>query len=305
VDLNGDKRPDLIFVDVDQEGVVSLVNQLTAGTATLAATTTTLQSSAASIAAGQPLTLTSTTAAASGSVVPAGTTTFSDGSTILGSSSLDAGGKATFTTSSLAPGSHSLTAAYGGSTTFSTSVSSSTTVQVTGSAADFSASADPTSLTVTAGQSATVALTVTPLNGSTQQVSISCSGLPAYATCGFSPAPTVTLDGTQPSTVTMTVRTNVAAMLHRALTTPALASFGGGIGGGLLMMALCGAVIRRRWGYTVTAATVLLGIVSCGGGHGGHGGAPSSVTPSGTYPVTISLVSGATTHTVALTLVVN
>ena len=65
----------------------------------------------------------------------------------------------------------------------------------------------PTS--VPAGQSASATITIAPVNGSTQTVSFgtsSCSGLPAGATCSFSPT-SVTLDGTNSQTVTVTVTT--------------------------------------------------------------------------------------------------
>jgi hypothetical protein len=53
----------------------------------------------------------------------------------------------------------------------------------------FSASASPTSRTVTRGQSATYAVTITPANGFSGSVSLSASGLPSGATSSFSPNP--------------------------------------------------------------------------------------------------------------------
>ncbi len=62
---------------------------------------------------------------------------------------------------------------------------------------------------VSAGQSAAVALTVTPMNGSTQTINFtpsSCTGQPAGVTCSFNPA-SITLDGTDSQTVTLTLAT--------------------------------------------------------------------------------------------------
>jgi subtilase family serine protease len=69
---------------------------------------------------------------------------------------------------------------------------------------------------ISAGQSALVTLTIAPVNGSTQTINFtnstssnpqSCSaGLPAGALCSFSPA-SVTLDGTNSQTVTLTIST--------------------------------------------------------------------------------------------------
>jgi hypothetical protein len=305
VDLNGDKKPDLIYADGGQSGLVSLMNQWNAATAQTA-TTATLTSSATSVVEGHSLTLTATVAAASGGTgIPTGSATFLDGATALGSDALDAAGKATLTTSSLAVGSHSLSASYSGSTAFAVSTSSPITVQVTAAAPDFSGSANPASVTVAAGSSATLALTVTPLGGSTQTVTVSCGGLPANSTCGFSPGSSVTLDGSHASTVTITFNTNVLAALRRATRSPVLASFGGGVGGALLMFGAMGAALRRRLRFALAAMGTMLALASCGGGHGGGGGYSSPVTPAGTYPVTISLVSGATTHTVPVTLIVD
>jgi hypothetical protein len=306
VDLNGDKKPDLIFADGGQFGLISLINQWSVATST-AATTTTLTSSATSVVEGQSLTLTAMVAAASGgAALPTGSATFLDGSTTLGSDALDATGKATLTVSSLAVGGHSLSASYGGNTAFAGSASSPVTVQVTAAPSPgFSGSVNPASVTVAAGGSATLALTVTPLGGSTQTVTVSCGGLPANATCGFSPASSVTLDGSHASTVTITINTNVLAALRRSLRSPVLASFGGGLGGTLLLFGVMGAALRRRLRYALAAMGAVLALASCGGGHGGSGGSSGPVTPAGTYPLTITLTSGATTHTVSATLIVD
>ena len=47
----------------------------------------------------------------------------------------------------------------------------------------------PTSATVTAGSQATYALTFAEVGGFSSSVTPSCTGLPAGATCGFSPSP--------------------------------------------------------------------------------------------------------------------
>src|SRR5256884_401020 len=66
------------------------------------------------------------------------------------------------------------------------------TVSLTGAgssiAADFSLSVAPTSGTITAGQSATFTLNVTPSGGFNQAVNLTCGGAPQAATCPISPA---------------------------------------------------------------------------------------------------------------------
>jgi subtilase family serine protease len=69
--------------------------------------------------------------------------------------------------------------------------------------------ADLSPTSVPAGQPASATITIAPVNGSTQTITFgtsSCTGLPAQATCSFSPA-SVTLDGTNSQTVTVTVTT--------------------------------------------------------------------------------------------------
>lgn len=71
----------------------------------------------------------------------------------------------------------------------------------------FALSFSPSSITVQPGGSGTSSLTVTPANGMTGSVSFVCSGLPAGASCGFSPA-TVTISSTTAQTTMVTISTS-------------------------------------------------------------------------------------------------
>lgn len=92
---------------------------------TLTATTTALTTSAAAVAAGDPVTLTATVS----DLTASGNVTFNEGSTALGMSA-SAAGVATLTTSALAAGSHAITATYAGDSNFSGSTSSAVTVTI-------------------------------------------------------------------------------------------------------------------------------------------------------------------------------
>jgi len=81
---------------------------------------------------------------------------------------------------------------------------------------DFSISPNPASLTITAGQAATYALTVTPASGFNQLVTLSCSDAPPASTCVATPS-MVTPDGLNPVAVTVTVQTTA-----RAVTIPTI-----------------------------------------------------------------------------------
>lgn len=73
--------------------------------------------------------------------------------------------------------------------------------------ADFTVSASPSLNSISAGQSVTYTITVTPFNGFNQAVLLSCSsGLPDGASCTFSPS-AVAPDGSAAATSTLTVST--------------------------------------------------------------------------------------------------
>jgi len=79
---------------------------------------------------------------------------------------------------------------------------------------DFSLAATLASQTVTAGQSATTAISVTPANGFNTAVSFACSGLPSGAAWSFSPA-TVTPSGAAASTTLAVSTSKTTAALRQ------------------------------------------------------------------------------------------
>ena len=117
-------------------------------------------------------------------------------------SSILAGQSSTLTVNNLS----STTASPLNFTVTGTSAGQSATVALAIFLADFSVSATPSGATVTAGNSVTYTMTVTPTNGFNQVVFLSCGVLPAYATCTFAP-PGLTLTGVGNLTSTLTVLT--------------------------------------------------------------------------------------------------
>jgi subtilisin family serine protease len=78
-------------------------------------------------------------------------------------------------------------------------------VSLAGVGLDYSVSASPSSVTVSAGSSARYTATVSALGGTfPSSVALSCSGLPAAASCTFSPASVTPGSGTANSTMTVT-----------------------------------------------------------------------------------------------------
>src|SRR5712664_570789 len=81
-----------------------------------------------------------------------------------------------------------------------------TALQPGGGSPDFNVSAAPSSATITAGQPANFTVSAAPVGGFNQTVTWSCTGAPTAAMCTVSPS-SVTLDGKNPATVTVTLTT--------------------------------------------------------------------------------------------------
>ena len=253
------------------------------------ATSTALTASATSAVSGTSITFTAVVSPASGTTTPTGTVTFADAGASIGTGSLDPTGKATFATTTLAVGSHSITAAYDGSTAFSSSTSSAVSVSITAPPpADFSVAISPASGTAPA--SAT--LTVTPVNGFNAAIAFACSGLPTGASCSFSPA-TLTPAGA-PLSTTVSFSSSMGAMTRPDLGghhAPVL-FLAFGLGSWLLVRARKQRVVLKRLAI-LALASILFGVAGCGG----------SGNQTQTSTVTITATSGSTSHatTYALT----
>lgn len=292
----------------DTNYVASTSNAVSVSVGMLA-TATTLAASANPANLGASVTLTANVTPGSGTGVPTGTVTFNDGSTALGTVSLDNTGKASYSTSSLAAGAHSITAVYSGDPDYTGSTS--TVLSLTVNASGFTVALAPTSLTVTAGSSGNTTVTITPVGGFNAQITFSCSGLPAQATCSFSPG-TITPNGNNnAATSTLAIATDVQSAAtsrsspsHGGFKTPketwlALMLFG--LGG----LARARRKLAKR-GYW-TAVVFVCGSLACLGGvliGCGGGGSSSSGTPKGTSTVTVTATNGNTTQTAKLTLTI-
>jgi Bacterial Ig-like domain (group 3)/FG-GAP-like repeat len=278
----------------------------TVNAGTKASTTTTVASSLNPSTAGTGVTFTATVSSTTAGTIT-GMVTFLDGATSLGTGTL-AGGVATFATSTLAAGSHSITAQYAGDVNYAGSTSAVVT-QTVNTGGDFSVSANPTALTIVAGQSGSLAFTVTPQNGSTQTLTFSCGNLPSASACAFVPT-SITLDGTHAAMTQVTISTTArksAAMPVGAARPP--------MPGNLLrMISVCLAGIfglllirRRNASWRVVLAMLVLAIpvtllVSCSNAPGSTSGGGG--TPAGMSQVTITATAGSDAHagTVSLTV---
>jgi hypothetical protein len=185
------------------------------------------------------------------------------------------------------------------------------TVALSGTGMDFSfgtASGGSTSATVSAGQTATYNLQVSPVSGFTGAVTLMCSGAPAQSTCTASPS-SVNVSGT--SAVPFTVTVSTAA---RSTASPGLTGrvWRGGPPSQTVLSALAmftlfvGSMFwrarqsRLNW-LPVFAVILLVTLAGCGGGGGGG----NSGTPPGTYNLTVTGTQQGVNRTLGLTLTVN
>ena len=158
---------------------------------------------------------------------------------------------------------------------------------------DFAVAASPAALTVTAGQSATASISVTPANGFSAAVTFSCTGLPAGATCTFAPATVTPTGSAAATTLTIATAANNAALSRRPFRiVPGLA----------LATIVCWAGWRKKRG-SVWILLLLMGFGLAGtltgcGGSSNNGGQPTLAT------VTIVAGSGTLVHSTKIGLTV-
>jgi len=273
------------------------------GTGAIAATTTTLTVAPNPTTVGTTVVFTANVTGG-GSTGLTGGVTFNDGSTQLGTGTLNSSGVATYSSSSLSVGMHAVTAVYSGNATSAASTSPAVSVAIQ----DFSLSAATTStVTVTAGQSGSATIPLSPVNGFTGTITFVCS-VPATmteASCSAAPVQIASGASTVDSTVTVTTTAahHVAAL--RRHSTWMVAHLGVGFFG----LVLWGIPYRRRRRIALIGAVLaILLLTACGGGGSSSSGSGSGYTdagtPAGTYTLTLAASSGAASHTMNLSVTV-
>ena len=179
---------------------------------TPAATTTSL-SAPANAALGASVTLTATVTSTAG--MPAGSVSFYNGSTSLGVGTLNGSGVATLSTAALPAGTDTATATYATAGNFAGSTSSAATLTITATpvkpAGAYTLAASPTSLTIAAGASGKTTLTFTPSGGYSGTISLSCSNLPANASCAFAQSQVTLAGDNQTVNTGLTINTTMQA----------------------------------------------------------------------------------------------
>jgi hypothetical protein len=284
-------------------GATVLLNQTNSApkAPALFASATALTASATSAAPSEQLIF---TAAVMG-INPTGNVTFTSGATTLGTAAVTAG-TTTLTTSFASAGSYSVTASYAGDANNLPSISEAASIAI--AVPDYSVTASPKSATVTAGQSASTTLTLTPVGGFSGTVNFSCSSLPTGAACTFTPPSLAPVDG-KPATTKLTITTTApsTSMLRRADRS----SQGFALAAVFCLMLLP----RRAWRIycnlvrsSLLLLLLLTGVMfSISGCSSSTSSSSSSGTPQGTQTITVAVApasSGAPSHSISFQLIV-
>lgn len=165
---------------------------------------------------------------------------------------------------------------------------------------DFQLTLNSPRATLTAGQSASATVSVTALGAFQDQVTFSCAGLPAFASCSFSPA-MVTLGKGGTATVSVTITTQAATV---ARVDHELRGFGAiALGLPVLGLVFAGTQRRKCKLWVMMSSLTLCALLF--GGCASISNRGSGPTPPGTYNVTVSCISSgnpAITHSQMLVL---
>ena len=184
---------------------------------------------------------------------------------------------------------------------------------------NYSLTANPTSMTIEQGHSASTLLTITPVGGMTGTVTFSCTGLPEKSSCAFAPTQVVLSGNNSAANVTMTVHTTgpngvlgqlrpslfpwISSRLLAVLIFPA----------GLAFAGMPGLVIarkkHRRSAYLgillLLAIFAAIGMTGCGAISSPSTPSPGQATPTGQYSVTaVASLGGSNTRSTVVTVTV-
>lgn len=175
---------------------------------------------------------------------------------------------------------------------------------------NFSVSMSAQSLNIGTAASGHITATVTPTNGFTGTIALSCSGLPSHSTCSFNPASVQASGNNAAQTSVMTISTGAAdiAALEHTEGTSLLATSAGMFGAGLLGLVFAPIASHghdSKSKRTKLVLLIMIAIILCGGLVGcGTLGGQTHATPSGSYTVTVTATSTNVSHGSTFTLVV-
>lgn len=256
-------------------------------------TMTSLIASTANSTSTNAVSLTMSVVGNAGTATPTGNLALTLNGQMLATVAVGADGTAGYT-GTLPIGTDTIVATYSGDATYLGSASTSAVVTVV-PAPDFTITSSTASAQVTAGQSAVFQISLSALDGFAQAVTFSCSGLPAGASCSFSPA-SVT-PGTTPVQTTLTIATSAASASTspRQRHRPPWPETGGAMALALLLWPM-------PWHRRIARMFVLMAMVGAGLQLTGCGS--SSAPRQSLSTIVVTATGGGVTHTLNLGLTV-
>jgi subtilase family serine protease len=274
-------------------------------------------SPATTVTSGQSVTLTALVSTSSFGIAPTGAVQFlNNGNPMTGSScgspctvtttpvNASASGfaslTATLTTSFTATA--TITAQYVADLNYLASTSSPLTVTVSSGTPDYSVVATPSSFVITSpGASGSTAISLSPLNGFTGTVSLSCQ-VPSAMTGGTCSLASPSL--TPGNSTTLTVNTTAPSTVIGLFNSPRwLLPIGGAIFAAFFLLVI--PTKRRRLKLAFGSLFLVLlaaALVACGGSSSSSPPPPSGGTPTGSYTVVVTGTSGSLSRFVNVTV---
>jgi hypothetical protein len=288
--------PSLVAVAPTLAANYSIAYNTAKMTVTQAGTTTTLGVLPTTVVQGMPVQLTATVLSNT-SGTPTQTVNFYAGTTLLGAATLN-GGVAILSTSSLPNGLQNVYAVYGGDSNFIVSQSVSQPISVVVPPGFSVTSAAPT-LSIVAGQTGTMVISVASAGGYAKTVTASCgSGLPSGVVCSFSPASLTFTGQNNTLTTTLSVTTSLFARADTHRDGTAMA-------GVFWMAGLLGlwGISRRKLRGRLPGLICLLVLV--GAGLSGCGSTNTFTATPGSYTVPLTVSDGTVTSSATVTVIIH
>ncbi len=166
----------------------------------------------------------------------------------------------------LPAGRHSLTAQFLGNPNYTPATTASAAI-IVATAPDFLVTAASSTVSIDSGDTGTDTITIAAVLGFSGATSLSCSGLPAGASCSFSPA---TVTGYGSTVVTIATAAPSSSAATAVANTHASPSFAASLAGGsvlacLLLFAIPPGTWRKLVCAAMLACLISFGFSGCGG----------------------------------------
>jgi hypothetical protein len=272
-----------------------------------------LNSSASPQIVTEPVTFAVTVTPALGGAASDGTVAFSDGQTILATVPVK-NSAASFTTAALLVGDHRIAATYqaasapgpfdGVSPVFQQTIDPAPPIIIIGGhSQDFTIAVSQPNGQLSAGQTFTTDVVLTPVNGLTGQVATLCAGTPEGSTCSVN-TDAAAFDGKTPISAKLVV-TTTGSSAKAILGTPwsprgfPWAAMGLSVALGLAVLPFASKRSRR-----FAMVTAMAGALAGCGGTTFKTQTLAANTPPGTYTITVQSQSGSLVHSAPVVLMV-